>query len=150
MLNYLKQLALTFKILAAIVWVGEALFKINWDIHEMHMSTPPRDAPQDWGTTVYFHRTYLEILVLTVIALLSVAPNRWFVFSPIVFCISIIIALFPFCFVLFENLSQPFNTIGVVFSPGNVVAMILIFGPLPLSFTMSFWRKRRGEKVEYT
>ena len=149
MQKFLKSLALSCKCLAAIIWLGEALLKIYWDIREMHMSSPPRDAPSDWGTTAYFHRTYLEILVLSVIALLSVVPNRWLVFSPIVFGISVVIALFPFCFVVIENLSQPFNTIGVVFSPFNLVSMIFIFGPLPLSLTLSFWRQRSGESVTY-
>jgi hypothetical protein len=145
----LKSLALGFKIPAAMIWCGYAFLKIYWDIGEMHTPSPPRDAPHDWGTTAYFHRIYFEILVLSVITVLSVTPNRWFIFSPVVFCISIIIAIFPFCFVIVENLSQPFTTIGIVFAPANLIFMIIAFAPLPLSLSFSFWRQRRGEKVGY-
>jgi hypothetical protein len=137
------------KVLGAVIWLGLAVIKINWYIDEMHMSTPPREAPQDWGTPAYFHRTFLEILVLSVIALISVVPNRWLVFSPIAFCVSLLIALFPLCFVLVQNFSQPFNTVGIVFAPSNLVAMVFIFGPVPLSLTLSFWRQRRRETVAY-
>jgi len=149
MYEFQKQFALMFKVLGAIFWVGAALLMINWDIQEMHSSTPPRDAPRDWGTLAYFHRTCLEILVMSVVALISAAPNRWFIFSPIAFCISLFITLFPLGFVLVENLSQPFNTVGIVFAPANLLPMIIFFGPLPLSLTLSFWRKRRGEKIAY-
>ncbi|HXC37186.1 MAG TPA: hypothetical protein VNV43_15020 [Candidatus Acidoferrales bacterium] len=137
-----RELALICKVLAVIIWVGEALIKSNWDIHEMHML-------QGWGKTPNIQGTYLEILALSGIALFSAAPNRWLVFSPIAFCISLSIAVFPFFFVVFKNLSGPFNTVGVVFSPANSIAMILIFGPLPLSLAMSFLRQRGGEKISY-
>lgn len=145
----LKHLALGFKIPVAIIWFGGALVAISFAFGEMHMSSPPRDAPHDWGTAAYFHRTYLRILILSGLALFSVAPNRWFVFSPIAFCIAILIALFPLAFSLAQTFSEPFNTIGVVFAPSNLIFMLIFFGPLPLSLTLSFWRRRRGEKVGY-
>jgi hypothetical protein len=145
----LRHLALGFKIPVAIIWFGAALVAVSFAIGEMHMSSPPRDAPHDWGTAAYFHRTYLRILALSALALFSVAPNRWFVFSPIVFCIAILIALFPLVFSLVQTFSEPFNTASVVFAPSNLIFMLIVFGPLPLSLTFSFCRRRRGEKVGY-
>lgn len=145
----LKSLALGFKIPGTVIWFGMALIGIYFLTQEMHMSHPPRDAPSDWGTTAYFHRSYFRILVLSVLALFSMAPNRWFVFSPIVLCIAILIALFPLGFALVQTFSEPFNTISVVFSPANLIFMLIVFGPLPLSLIFSFCRLRRGETVGY-
>jgi hypothetical protein len=143
------MLALGFKIPGVVIWFGLALMEITILTQEMHMSHPPRDAPRDWGTAAYFHRSYLEILVFSAFALFSMAPNRWFVFSPIVLCIAILVALFPFGYVLVQTFTEPFNKISVVFSLANSVFFFTVFAPLPLSLIFSFWRLRRGEKVGY-
>ena len=147
MQSLLKPFAFACKILAVSVWLGIACLKIGMDISEMHATSPPRDAPHDWGTPAYFHRTYLEIGVVSVVALLSVIPNRRLVASPLAFGLSLFVALLPFC-ALVHDWSDPFMTLGNYIDP-FVLVLLFVFGALPLSLTCSFWRHRKGEAVTY-
>jgi glucan phosphoethanolaminetransferase (alkaline phosphatase superfamily) len=151
MQQFLKPLAFGCKILAAMIWLGAAWFKIGYDIVVMHSSSPPREGPtRGWGTPAYYHWFYLEMFVFLVVALLAVVPNRWLVFSRIAFSISLIVALFPFCVVLIHDwTSDPFMSLSNYLDPGALAFAAFIFGPLPLALTLSFWRQQKGEKVTY-
>ena len=137
----MKALAIVCKILAAIIWIGIAWFKISLDIMILHLSSPPRESPT---------QIYLEIFVLSVIALLAVVPNRWLVFSRIAFGISLVIALFPLGVNLIHDWrSDPFMAMRNYLDPEALVFLAFIFCPLPFALSLSFWRRRKGEKVAY-
>ena len=115
---------------------------------DMHSATPPRDAPHDWGTPAYYHRTYLCIIAVTVVALLVVTPNRWLVSSRISFSIVLIIALCPLSVGLLFFISE--------LSPGQdfmaayfLCFMLLLIALWPMSLCLSFWRCRKGETFFY-
>jgi hypothetical protein len=142
----LKRLALACKVMAVAVWVGGGAVKILWIFSGMWAANPPRDAPPDWGTPSYFHRTYLEIFIILVVALLSAIPNRRLVVSPVAFSLSLLSVLFPLCAVLIRNLSGPFSGPPDLF---GWFLLIFIFAPLPLSLLLSFWRHQTGAEVSY-
>jgi hypothetical protein len=79
------------------------------------------------------------------LAILSLIPNRWLVFSRMSFVIFLLLALFPFR-IYFE--SSAYRDLD----PGAVIAMIvgvLFFAPLPLSLLLSRMRFQRGDKFTY-
>lgn len=146
----MKISAVAFKILAAIIWLLAAWVTTALDIAEMHSTTPPRDAPHDWGTPAYYHRMLLKIFMVLVVALLAVVPNRWLVFSRTAFVLSLAIALLPFGVVLVHDwFSDPFMSVSNYLDFGAWAFAICIFGPLPLAIILSFWRKQKGGKVTY-
>jgi hypothetical protein len=76
------------------------------------------------------------------IAVLSLIPNRWLVFSRISFAAFLLFALFPFNFLfdisVYRNLDLP-----------SVIAIFIVvffLAPLPLSLVLSRMRFRRGDK----
>ena len=150
MQSRLKRLATGCKILATVGWLVIAWFVISILIHDIRATTPPREAPHDWGTAAYYHRIYRSILGVSVVALLAAIPNRWLVFSRIVFSIVLIIALLPLCFSLFVSL-QDFSLVVSDF-PNSVFvwAIMMLFSvPWPLSLSLSFWRYRKEEEIFY-
>ena len=79
------------------------------------------------------------------LAVLSLIPNRWIVFSRISFVIFLLLALFPFGIFLHISAYRDLDF-------GSVAAMIigvLLFAPLPLSLVLSRMRLRRGNKFTY-
>ena len=134
----MKAFAATFKVMAALIWVFVAYAK------------PPCDAPLDGATAAYYIQMYSEMFMFLVVALLAVVPNRWLVFSRVVFALSLIIAILPFCVLMVINWnSDPFGSNWDFLEPGNLIFLVSIFGPLPLAITLSFLRRRRGEDVGY-
>ena len=91
----LKIFAWLCKVAAIVFWLWMALVKIELDIANLHGHAGPWGDP-DWGMPAFYHRTYLEIATLTALAVLAILPNRWLVFSPVAFTISLLIALIPF------------------------------------------------------
>jgi hypothetical protein len=146
----LKTAAFVSKILAVIVWLGMALLTIGVDISEMYAPRPPREAPPDWGTPAYFHRTYLDMALVLVVAVLSIIPNRRLVLSPRAFSLSLLVALLPLCVALIHTFSDPPNIYGRDSFDLVVWAFVIVlFGSLPLSLTLSFWRNRKEQEVTY-
>lgn len=146
----MKILAYLCKVLAAILWVGAAYLKIALYIMDLRATTPPRDAPHDWGTPAYYHRTYLEIIMMLSVALLAVLPNCWLVFSRLIFGASIILALVPFGVCLIHDWSSdPFMSWRNYLDPEPWIYGGFVFGPLPLALFLSFWRQRKGAMVRY-
>jgi len=146
----MKILAFVCKILAAIIWLGAAALEVGFDVAEMHATTPPRDAQHDWGTPTYFHRMYLDMFMVLVVALLAVVPNRWLVFSRLAFGAAVAIALLPFCVVLIHDwTSDPFMSVRNYLDPGAWMFAAFIFGPLPVALALSFWRRQKGADVTY-
>ena len=79
------------------------------------------------------------------LAVLSMIPNRWLVFSRTSFVIFLLLTLFPFR-VFFHT--SDYRDLDL----GSVIAMIigvLFFAPLPLSLVLSRMRFRRGDKFNY-
>ena len=79
------------------------------------------------------------------LAVLSLIPNRWLVFSRTSFVIFLLLTLFPFR-VFFHT--SDYRDLDL----GSVTAMIigvLFFAPLPLSLVLSRMRFRRGDKLYY-
>lgn len=140
---FLKAFAWLCKLTAIVFWLCVARVKVGLDITNLRATSPPmyRDAPEDWGTPAFYHRTYLEIATLLALAVLSVLPNRWLVFSPMAFSISLLIALIPF-----------YSIITSIAAPSDLLWMtplMSLFAMLPASLVLSFWRHRKGEKVNY-
>jgi hypothetical protein len=80
------------------------------------------------------------------LAILSLIPNRWLVFSRITFVVSLLLTLFPFQ-VFFHVSAFKGVDLGLVL-PGILMA-ILLFIPLPLSLVLSRMRFQRGERFTY-
>lgn len=120
------------------VWV-----KVGLDIAELRATRLPmyENAPEDWGTPEFYHRTYLEIAILGLLFVLAILPNRWLVFSPIAFVISLLIALIPWV-VLFSSFKEWSDLLWMM-------PLLGFFGLLPASLILSFWRGRKGRKIGY-
>ena len=79
------------------------------------------------------------------LAVLSLIPNRWLVFSRISFVIFLLLTLFPFSIFLHISAYRDLDL-------GSMTAMIiavLFFAPLPLSLVLSRMRLQRGDKFTY-
>ena len=119
----LKSLAWACKVLAIFISIVVPL----WILH-------PR-----WGV----NRT--ADVQLIGLAVLSLIPNRWIVFSRISFLIFLLLTLFPFRVFFRISDFQDFDL-------GSLIAMIIgisFFAPLPLSLVLSRMRFQRGDKFTY-
>jgi hypothetical protein len=79
------------------------------------------------------------------LAVLSLIPNRWLVFSQTSFVIFLLLTLFPFRIFFHISAYRDFDL-------GSVAAMIiaiLFFAPLPLSLVLSRMRLQRGDNFMY-
>jgi hypothetical protein len=99
----------------------------------MHIILPPR-----WGIN-----TAADIQ-LVILAILSVAPNRWLVFSASSFIIFLMISLYPLHVFIGAILPGSIN----IFIAGMMMAFF-VFAPLPLSLIISYIRLKRGENIIY-
>ena len=147
----MKTFAVACKILAGILWIAIAVFKISADITSLFSSVPPRDgAMLGWGTPTYYYWVSFEVVLLLVVAFLAVAPNRWLVSSRAAFGVSLLIVLFAFSVVVvYDWKSHPSISVRDFLAPIALANAALTFGPLPISLALSFWRQQRGEKVSY-
>lgn len=136
----LKIFAWLCKVAAIVFWLWMALVKIELDIANLHGHAGPWGDP-DWGMPAFYHRTYLEIATLTALAVLAILPNRWLVFSPVAFTISLLIALIPFYWIL-SSLTEWSDLLWMT-------PLMSLFATLPLSLILSIWRRRKWEKVGY-
>ncbi len=147
MQSRVKPLAVGCKIFATLQGLASAWFLIGSWYADMHSATPPRDAPLDWGTPAYYHRTYLSMVVVVLVALLVVIPNRWLVCSRVLFSIVLIVSVLPLLFVLLLLVG---DLSSVDFMTAYFIPFILLFSALwPISLCLSFWRHRKGEKFLY-
>jgi hypothetical protein len=80
------------------------------------------------------------------LAVLSLIPNRWLVFSRAFFVAVVLLTLFPFR-VFFHSSAYKGTDWGLV-AAGTLMACIL-FVPLPLSLVLSRIRFRRGDRFTY-
>ncbi len=87
---FLKILAWVCKVSAILFWSAEALVKIGFDVANSHGNPGPWGG-SDSGTSVY-----LEIVIPSLLFVLAILPNRWLVFSPVAFIISLLIASIPY------------------------------------------------------
>ena len=119
----LKLLALACKILAIFVSVV------------VPMILPPR-----WGVNP------VADVQLVSLAVLSLIPNRWLVFSSASFFIFLLLTLFPFH--VFFPLSV-FSGVDIGSIAAGLMMSFSLFTPLPLSLIFSWMRFRKGEKFTY-
>lgn|GEM_PF-3072387 len=141
--NYMPAFLKTFtwlcKIAAIVFCFYGALAGIELDIADLHGNgghwRDPR--PDDWGTSAFKLRTYLEIAELITLAVLAILPNRWLVFSRTVFAVSLLIALIPF------------YQFGRLTEWQSLLFDLLFLAPLPLCLILSFWQHQKGEKIRY-
>jgi hypothetical protein len=82
---------------------------------------------------------------LVSLAVLSLIPNRWLVFSRISFVIFLLLTLFPFRIFLESSAYRNFDMQSVA----GMIFAVLFFAPLPLSLVLSQMRLRRGTKFTY-
>jgi hypothetical protein len=149
MQQLLKPFAIACKVIAIIEWLGVAWVTIGLDVSDLRAKSQPmyRDAPQDWGTPAYYHRTYLQIFVICVLVVLAVLPNRWFVSSRPAFGISLFVSFAPLWgMIVGSDISHFSDLIWLVIL---VALTSLYFSFLPLSLIFSFWRHKKGQKVTY-
>jgi hypothetical protein len=79
------------------------------------------------------------------LAVLSLIPNRWLVFSRIFFVIFLVLALFPFD--VFFHVSS-YRELDVASVTAMIIVVFLI-APLPLSLVLSRLRLQKGDKFTY-
>ena len=120
----LRWVALACKIWAIFVSVVIPLFILH-----------PR-----WGLN---HIADVQLVGLAVVSLI---PNRWLVFSRISFVIFLLLTLSPFREFFHVSAYKDVDW-GLVM--GGTFMAIFLFGPLPLSLVLSRVRLRRGEKFTY-
>lgn len=140
MRTFLKVFAWLCKIAAIVFWLGAACAITSLDISSLRMPSHWRES-DDWGTPEYHHRIYLEIVILTMLAVFALLPNRWLVFRPWIFAISLLVALSP----IFELMTSVTEWSDLIW----VVLVVVMISPLPLCIILSFWWHRKGEKVGY-
>jgi hypothetical protein len=80
------------------------------------------------------------------LAVLSLIPNRWLVFSGITFVLFLVLTLFPFR-VFFHISAFKCVDLGLVL-PG-ILMVAFLFIPLPLSLVLSRIRFQRGDRFTY-
>jgi hypothetical protein len=80
------------------------------------------------------------------LAVLSLIPNRWLVFSRISFVIFLLLTLFPFR-VFFQIAT--FGDLDLGSAIGGTIVVSFFFVPLPLSLVLSRMRFLRGEEFWY-
>ena len=119
----LKLLALTCKILAIFVSVI------------VPMILPPR-----WGVNP------IADIQLLGLAVLSLVPNRWLVFSRTSFVISLVLTMFPFH--VYFSVSV-FRGVDIGLIAAGLMMSLFLFAPLPLSLIFSRMRFRREERFTY-
>jgi len=133
----LKAFAWICKIAAVVIWLPVSCITIRWDIHDLSAPSHWRES-ENWGTPAYVHSIHLEIAIIAMLALMSVLPNRWLVFSRFVFAVSLlVVVLIAIC-----EFGRP---------PDWIISSLelLVFAPLLLSLILSFVRQRKGEKIGY-
>ncbi len=118
----LKSLAWACKVLAIIGSVGVPLI--------LH----PR-----WGVN------RIADVELIVLAVLSLIPNRWLVFSRVSFVIFLLLTLFPFRVFFHISAFRDFDLASVI----AMIISVFFFAPLPLSLVLSRMRFQRGDKFIY-
>jgi hypothetical protein len=124
--EHLKRLALTVKVWAIVVWVLVPFVLQEWHHYDkQHM--------------IYFVQN-------SILAVLSLLPNRWLVSSRTSFFIFLLLALLPFdvffSYSVFKGVSVGLVALGLLMS-------FSLFAPLPLSLIVSRIRVRRGEAFTY-
>ncbi|HUA65294.1 MAG TPA: hypothetical protein VME24_05570 [Alphaproteobacteria bacterium] len=124
---FLKILAWFCKVAAILFWLVLTLYKSS-------------DVARPLGGVGSGAPEFLEIAILSAYFVLVILPNRWLVFSPVAFVISLLIALIPLFLLLG---SMGWSNLSVV------APLIVYFGLLPSSLVLSFWRRRKGEKIGY-
>jgi hypothetical protein len=137
---FFKVFAWLSKIAAILFWLVVAWVTISLDISSLNTPSHWREG-DDWGTPEFHHRIYLEIAEVTTLAVLAILPNRWLVFSPVTFVMALLIALTPF-----------YSIPGALTEWSDLLwlmPIMLLFSLLPLSLILSFWRRRKGEKIRY-
>jgi hypothetical protein len=80
------------------------------------------------------------------LAVLSLIPNRWLVFSRRTFVIIFLLTLFPFN--IFFHISV-FKDVDLGLVVPGVFMAVFLFVPLPLSLLLSRIRFQRGESFTY-
>jgi len=124
---FLKILAWFCKVAAILFWLVLTLYKSS-------------DVARPLGGVGSGAPEFLEIAILSAYFVLVILPNRWLVFSPDAFVISLLVALIPLFLLLG---SMGWSNLSVV------APLIVYFGLLPSSLVLSFWRRRKGEKIGY-
>jgi len=83
---------------------------------------------------------------IVALAVLSLIPNRWLVFSRISFVIFLLLTLFPFRVYLHISTFRDLDPGSVI---GGTIIELLFFVPLPLSLVLSRMRLLRGDRFTY-
>lgn len=150
---FLKVAAIVCKIFAAIEWLALGYFFIGLSLRKMLATEFPREAPSDWGTPAYYYRTCFSILVIFILTLLAVAPNRWLVRSRVIFLMSLLVAFLPACLFVASIVRgagyYPFDSVRNLLNPVRLGMTIIICVPLPLSLILSFYRRRDKGEILY-
>ena len=120
----LKSLAWACKVLAI---VGSVVVPL-WILH-------PR-----WGVN------RIADVQIVGLAVLSLIPNRWLVFSRISFVAFLLLTLFPFRD--FFRIST-FSNLDLGSAIGGTIVLSFFFVPLPFSLVLSRMRLLRGDKFTY-
>jgi hypothetical protein len=143
-----KWTAVGCKIIASVAWFCVACVKVKLDISDLLATTQPmyRDAPLDWGTPAFYWRTSLEVAVICGCFVLSALPNRWLVFRRPLFWPALVFALLPLGYFIATFSGGLSDILGSAFAI-VMLSPVLIF--LPLSLALSFWRHRKGKRVNY-
>ena len=83
-----------------------------------------------------------------VLVLVALVPNRWLVGSPAAFRISLAVSvLLPLAGLIHD--SWPNTLALLILNPSALLFVAVIYGLLPLSLILSFWRSQKGEEVTY-
>jgi len=124
--QHLKWLALAGKMWAIAVWVLVPCIFQDWHHYDEH------------------HAIYL--VQNSILAVVSLLPNRWLVFSRPSFFIFLLLALLPLD--VFHSYSV-FRGVDVGLVALGFLMSLCLFAPLPLSLFFSRIRFRRGAEFTY-
>jgi hypothetical protein len=83
---------------------------------------------------------------LIALAVLSLIPNRWLVFSRISFVTFLLLTLFPFRDYFYISAYRDVDWASLI---ASIFVAFFVFAPSPLSLILSRMRFRRGDKFTY-
>lgn len=92
---------------------------------------------------------YFSSWLCCIPALLSLLPNRWFVSSLISFSFALAISIGVPAFLFIQDSIDSSSLPTKGFDPFVVFYLFLLFGVLPSTMALSYWRRRVGEEVKY-
>ena len=139
----LKGLAMLFYLVMAAGFSVLAVIQLS--------PSPPREAPDDWGSSAHHLRVWLAVGIPLVCFAISVVPNRWFVTVPFAFYSALLVTLAPVVHLLvlgFRHFAL-WRAPNSFLSLGMFLILLVLSALLPCSLIRAYGRYRSTGRAGY-